>query len=195
MARKKSAPNKVKASPPTTVYQLKVTLEGSKPTIWRRLLVPGVLTLGDLHYVLQIAIGWTDSHLHQFRVGETNYGPPDADMDWMLDEEEITLDKLIPAEKFKFRYEYDFGDSWSHLILVEKILPAEPGRAYPSCIKGKMACPPEDCGGIWGYADFVDAIGDPNHPEHKNIKEWYEGDFDPEAFDIDEINAMLTAPG
>jgi hypothetical protein len=194
MARKKAAPRK-KAPRPSVVYQIKVTLEGSRPPIWRRLLVPADLTLGDLHYILQIAMGWTDSHLHQFRVGEKNYGVPHPDTDWTLDEERVKLSKIVTGEKFKFHYEYDFGDSWSHLILVEKVLPAEPGKPAPICVTGKRHCPPEDCGGVWGFADFVEAMADPKHPEHDNLKEWYGEDFDPVAFDLDEVNRMLTGAG
>jgi len=188
MAKKKPAGS-------TTVYQIKVTLENSKPPIWRRLLVPANLTLGDLHYILQIAMGWTDSHLHQFKVGEKVYGVPHPRMEWTLDEDRIELAQIIPGEKSRFRYEYDFGDSWTHLILVEKILPAEPGKTYPICLTGKRNCPPEDCGGVWGFADFVDAMADPKHPEHESLKEWHGEDFDPEAFDLDEVNRMLTGGG
>ncbi len=177
------------------IYQIKVTIEGSKPPIWRRLLVPANLNLGDLHQILQVAMGWTDSHLHQFLVGEKTYGTPDPNMDWTLDEDRVKLAQIVTGEKFKFRYEYDFGDSWLHAILVEKILPAEPGKPYPICVKGKGNCPPEDCGGIWGFYDFVEAMANPKHPEHKNLKEWYGGDFDPEAFDIDEVNRILTGGG
>jgi Plasmid pRiA4b ORF-3-like protein len=178
-----------------TIYQLKVTLEDSKPPIWRRLLVPASLNLGDLHQILQVAMGWTDSHLHQFIVGEKTYGMPDPDTDWTLDEDRVKLAQIVSGEKFRFRYEYDFGDSWLHLILVEKILPAEPGKPYPICVKGKGNCPPEDCGGIWGFYDFVEAMANPKHPEHENLKEWYGDDFDPEAFDIDDVNRILTGGG
>ena len=188
MAKKKAAASK-------TAYQMKVTLEGSKPPIWRRLLVPSNLNLGDLHYIIQIAMGWTDSHLHQFHVGDKVYGVPHPDMDWTLDEDKAKLDEIVAGEKFKFRYEYDFGDSWTHIVLVEKVLPAEPGQPYPTCVKAKGNCPPEDCGGVWGFADFVDAMADPKHPEHENLKEWYGGDFDPEAFDLEEVNRMLTGGG
>jgi Plasmid pRiA4b ORF-3-like protein len=191
MARKKSAASAI-------IYQIKVTLENSKPPIWRRLLVPANLTLGDLHYIIQIAMGWTDSHLHQFIIGEKYYGVPHVEMDMgleMIDEEKVKLAKVITGEKFKFRYEYDFGDSWTHLILVEKVLDAEPGKPYPICVTGKRHCPPEDCGGVWGYADFVEAMANPKHPEHKNMKEWYGEDFDAEAFDLDEVNQMLTGAG
>jgi Plasmid pRiA4b ORF-3-like protein len=178
-----------------TIYQIKVTLEGSKPPIWRRLLVPANLNLGDLHQILQVAMGWTDSHLHQFQVGEKSYGVPDPNMDWTLDEDRVKLAQIVKGEKSRFRYEYDFGDSWSHAILVEKILPAEPGKPYPICVKGKGCCPPEDCGGIWGFYEFVEAMANPKHAEHKNLKEWYGDDFDPEAFDIDDVNRILKGGG
>jgi hypothetical protein len=99
---------------------------------------------------------------------------------------------MTPTKNERFDYEYDFGDGWEHRILVEKILPLEPGRAYPVCIKGRRACPPEDVGGTWGYAAFLDAIGDPEHPEHDSYLEWIGGEFDPEAFDLDEVNDALS---
>ena len=194
MAKKKAAAKKAGMGP-AQVYQIKVTLDDSKPPIWRRLLVPADLSLGDLHEIIQIAMGWTDSHLHQFIIGGTYYGVPHPDMEDTVDEDRAKLARIIPGEKFKFRYEYDFGDSWTHTILVEKILPAEPGHPYPICVTGKRNCPPEDCGGIWGYADFVDAMADPKHPEHESLKEWYGEDFDPEAFDLDEVNRILTGGG
>ena len=189
------AKKKKKASGFDTVYQIKITLEGSKPPIWRRLLVPPNLTLSDLHYILQIAMGWTDSHLHEFHVGEKVYGVPHPDMDWTLDEDRVKLSQIVTGEKCKFRYEYDMGDSWSHLILVEKFLPAVPDAPYPICLKGKSHCPPEDCGGIWGFADFVKAMADPAHPDHDELRDWYGGDFDPDDFDLDEVNRMLTGGG
>jgi hypothetical protein len=197
MAKKKAAaPKKKKAAGPQTVYQIEVTLENSKPPIWRRLLVPADLPLGELHEVLQIAMGWTDSHLHQFIIKDKYYGLIDPvfgvdDLD-TIDEDRVRLSKVVTGEKFKFRYEYDFGDSWMHSILVEKILPADPNVSYPVCVAGKRCGPPEDCGGVWGFDDFVKAMADPAHPEHENLREWYgEDDFDPEAFDIDEINREL----
>lgn len=151
----------------TEIYQIKVTLRGSKPPIWRRIQVPGDISLGKLHRILQIVMGWTDSHLHQFIVGRTYYGQPDpnygSDLE-MRNESRVKLQQIAPGEKFKFIYEYDFGDSWEHELLIEKILPPETGVYYPRCLTGKRACPPEDCGGVWGYADFLDAIRDPNYP-------------------------------
>jgi len=175
------------------IYQIKVTLEGSKPPIWRRLLVRSDITLGDLHDIIQAAFGWWDYHLHQFIVGDTYFGVPNPDYDdymEMNDEQGVMLNQIAPREGFKFRYEYDFGDSWLHLVLLEKILPPEPGQDYPLCIKGRRAGPPEDVGGIWGYYSYLEAIRDPKHPEHDEYLEW-RGEFDPEAFDLEKINAAL----
>ena len=174
------------------IYQIKVTLKGISPPIWRRLQLRADTRLSDLHHILQIAMGWTDSHLHQFKVGETYYGEPSPD-DWMemRDERKARLSQVAPGEKARLLYDYDFGDSWEHAIVVEKVLAPEPGVHYPVCVKGKRACPPEDVGGIWGYASFLEAIGDPAHPEHEDMREWIGGAFDPEAFDLDEVNATL----
>jgi len=176
----------------TQIYQIKVTLDESKPPIWRRILVPGDVTLEKLHYVLQAAMGWTNFHLHQFTVGQTCFGVPHPDYGFeMRDERRVKLSQIAPGEGFKFRYEYDFGDSWLHNLLVEKVLDPEPGQQYPVCIKGKRACPPEDVGGIWTYDTFLKAIRDPDHPEHGMYLEWVGGEFDPEAFDLDETNEIL----
>ncbi len=180
------------AMPTGLTYQLKITLRDSRPPIWRRVLVPGDFSLHKLHRVAQIAMGWTDSHLHQFLVGEICYGEPHPDDEIeMNDERRFTLNQIAPREKSKFVYEYDFGDSWEHEILVEKVLPPEPGVKYPLCVKGKRACPPEDVGGVWGYDTFLKAIRDPDHEEHDSYLEWIGGEFDPEAFDLDEINQEL----
>ena len=174
------------------IYQLKVTLKYSKPPIWRRIEVPGNTRLDKLHDILQTTMGWWNAHLHQFIVGGTYYGEPHPDYGFdMRDERKVKLNQIAPGEKSKFVYEYDFGDSWEHVILVEKVLPPEKGVHYPRCIKGKRACPPEDVGGVWGYDDFVEAVKDPNHPEHEDMLEWWGDDFDPEAFDLEEVNEAL----
>jgi hypothetical protein len=105
----------------------------------------------------------------------------------------VTLGQVAAGERFKFRHEYDFGVSWLHQVLVEKILPLEPGQDYPVCIKGRRACPPEDVGGMWGYYSFLEAIQDPDHEEYEDYLEWVGGEFDPEAFDLDEANQALQA--
>ena len=103
----------------------------------------------------------------------------------------MSLQQVVSRVKDKLIYEYDFGDSWEHELLVEKILPLEEGKRYPVCLTGKRACPPEDCGGIWGYASLLEAIRDPEHPEHEEMVDWVGGEFDPEAFDLDEVNREL----
>jgi hypothetical protein len=178
------------------IYQLKVTLDDSKPPIWRRILVPDDITLFDLHEILQRVMGWKNYHLHQFILAGQYYGDPEDDEMGNLgtvNEKRYHLNQLGLREKAKFSYEYDFGDSWAHTLLVEKILSAEVGVRYPVCVAGKRACPPEDCGGIWGYADFLETITDPNHEDHDQMLEWAGGDFDPEEFNLDAVNATLEA--
>jgi hypothetical protein len=179
-------------------YQLKVTLEEIRPPIWRRILVPGNTTLLKLHDILQIVMGWRDYHLHLFMIAGEEYGDPGLDEfgDWPLkNEARYKLSQLIPGEGFRFHYEYDFGDSWRHLLLVEKILPAGPDARQPLCLKGKRACPPEDVGGAWGYEGFLEALRDPGHSEHEVFLEWVGGEFDPEAFDLDKVNDVLRRMG
>jgi hypothetical protein len=176
------------------IYQLKVTLKGSKPPIWRRIQIASNISLAKLHRILQTAMGWTDSHLHQFVVGGTYYGTPTPEFDFEVEDEgKIKLSQAAPGVKKKIVYEYDFGDGWEHEILVEKILQSEPGVRYPVCLAGKRACPPEDCGGVWGYESLLEALRDPEHPEHNDMLEWVGGDFDPEAFDLDSIKQDLQS--
>ena len=174
------------------IYQLKITLRDSKPPIWRRVLVEDSINLYKLHEIIQVAMGWTDSHLHQFIIDEEYYTMPDPyAMRPLKDARRFRLKQVAPVENFKFVYEYDFGDSWEHQILVEKISQLDPGTSYPVCIKGKRACPPEDVGGVWGYEDFLEAMGDSDHPRHQVLLEWWGESFDPEAFDLEEINLAL----
>lgn len=176
------------------IYQLKVTLKDSKPPIWRRVQVASDVSLAKLHQILQVAMGWTDSHLHQFVVGQTYYGIPDPGFDFEVeDERRARLNQVAPGVKKKFIYEYDFGDGWQHEIAVEKILQPEPGVRYPVCLAGKRACPPEDCGGVWGYESFLEIIRDLKHPEHDEMLEWAEGEFDSEAFDLNSVNQDLKS--
>jgi hypothetical protein len=180
---------------PNQIYQLKITLRNFKPPIWRRVLTPGKFTLHKLHKIIQIAMGWTDSHLHHFLIDGVYYSCPHPGSGWKelgnKDSRRVTLAKIATYEKQKFIYEYDFGDSWEHDILVEKIGQAEPGVKYPRCLKGVGACPPEDIGGVWGYAEFLEAINDPKHSEHETYLEWIGGEFDPKAFDMADVNEEL----
>jgi len=178
------------------VYQLKITIKGRKPPIWRRVQVSGNITLHRLHMILQSVMGWTNSHLYRFDIAGIEYSLPDPFEDdfyalHFVDSRRTRLNKVVPGEKARFSYEYDFGDSWEHDILIGKILPVEPGAQYPVCLTGKRACPPEDCGGIWGYADLLKIICDPVHEEYEGMREWLGGSFDPEEFNIDEINRSL----
>ncbi|MBU1662577.1 MAG: plasmid pRiA4b ORF-3 family protein [Chloroflexi bacterium] len=176
------------------IYQIKVTLRDSSPPIWRRIQVRSDTRLDELHLILQDVMGWDNYHMHQFVIQGEYYGQPcDDDFMDMRNESKYKLSDLVSGEKFKFVYEYDFGDSWEHSLLVEKILPVEKGIQYPVCIKGKRACPPEDVGGVWGYASFLEAINDPKNPEHEEYLEWVGGEFDPEKFDLDEVNAALNS--
>jgi hypothetical protein len=186
------------ARKPTQIYQIKVTLNDTHAPIWRRILVPGNTTLLKLHDILQIVMGWADYHLHMYTIEGLVYGDPEDDEYGDLgtiDEANIRLSQVIYGEGQRFTYEYDFGDSWDHTLLVEKILPPEEGVRYPLCLKGKRACPPEDVGGVWGYEDFLEAIRDPNHPEHDQYLEWAGWEFDPEEFDLEEINIGLRQMG
>lgn len=180
-----------KQSPEAPVYQLKVTLAGVRPPVWRRLLVSGETTLAELHWIIQAAMGWTDSHLHMFEAEDGQYSNPGWGLEDVKDEGKARLWKVAPQPKSRLYYEYDFGDSWEHQLLVEKVTVPEPGASYPRCVAGKRACPPEDCGGVWGYANFLEAVRDPEHPEHEETLEWAGGEFDPEAFDLEEVNREL----
>jgi len=183
-----------KRTSPSKIYQLKITLRGSKPPIWRRILVPGRSTLPDLNLMIQAAMGWGNCHLHSFTIDDVDYAMTDPDWDdWgSEDETGVRLDRVVPYAGVRFTFLYDFGDGWDHQVVVEKILPPEPGVKYPVCIAGKRRCPPEDVGGIWGYGDFLAAIRDPNHEEHAEYLEWIGGSFDPEEFDVDAVNGLLS---
>lgn len=174
------------------IYQLKITLEGSTPPIWRRIQVQGKVSLFKLHQSFQIAMGWTDSHLHQFTIHGDSYSiPSEDDIEPVIDERKHVLWKTMPMEGMRFVYEYDFGDGWTHLVEVEGILPPDAKFKHPVCLDGARACPPEDIGGVGGYELFLEAIADPDHEEHESYAEWEDDGFDPEAFDLDEVNAGL----
>jgi hypothetical protein len=175
------------------MYQIKVTLNGVRPSIWRRLVVPSSLSLMDLHDVLQAAMGWMDSHLHQFVARGKLYGQPDPEFGMgRINEKRVRLDEVLRTEKDAMTYEYDFGDGWEHKIVLEKVLGNAEEHAAPSCIAGARACPPEDCGGVWGYANLLKVISDSSNPEHEEMLEWLGDGFDPERFDISAINSVLA---
>jgi Plasmid pRiA4b ORF-3-like protein len=176
---------------PTGVLSLKVTLRNVKPAVWRRILVRGGMTLGDLHVAIQVVMGWQNGHLHAFDVGGEQYGEPGS-MEEIGDENRLTLNRLVKLGVSRFRYTYDFGDDWEHEILIEKVVPPAAATAFPACVAGKRNCPPEDCGGPFGYADLLEILGSPDHPEREERLEWIGGEFDPEAFSVSAVDATLA---
>ena len=173
-------------------YQMLVTLRGSNPPIWRQIRVTADVTLADLHEALQAVMGWEDCHLYDFRIRQTRYGMPDPD--GLLRTEDARgarLSEALPRVGRSFTYLYDFGDSWLHDILIEKIERNVPADQLPECTAGARACPPEDCGGVWGYAELLVALADPDHPDHETRTEWVGAWFDPERFDLEAANRRL----
>ncbi len=176
---------------PDQVYQFKITLKETRPPIWRRIQV-GDCTLDKLHEHIQTAMGWTNSHLNQFRIDGTLYADPrlmEDDFEELECKSSTTtkLSEILPArgDRFRFEYEYDFGDGWDHDVLFEGCFLAEKGKHYPLCLEGARACPPEDVGGVWGYQDFLAALADPEHDQHEEMREWIGRKFDPEAFNTE----------
>lgn len=206
---------------PTQIHELKIVIKNSKPPIWRTVAVPSDIRLYDLHKVIQAAFGWENYHLHQFILNKKKPKPTNVELAELIrsenweefasrmtnqrffslpmfeledieDERKIRLSDLVPMPKQKLEYEYDFGDSWKHIIEVKKVEPPAGGVTYPICLDGKLACPPEDCGGVWGYYDILEAVKDPRHPQHEDLKEWLGKDFDPDYFDLARTNAILA---
>jgi Plasmid pRiA4b ORF-3-like protein len=183
-----------KSGPPAPIYQVKVDLRGAKPPIWRRLEVPADTSLADLHNIIQVAFGWENSHLHVFETAYGTFGVADRELGHRA-EAPVTLEQVATGIGDRLQYTYDFGDDWTHEIVVEKVLDRRP-VAYPRCTGGRRAAPPEDCGGIWGYAELVEVLSDPGHPEHDDRLEWLgldsAADFQPARFDAAEITRTLT---
>ncbi len=180
---------------PKTVHQLKVTLQNVTPPVWRRVQVPSTTKLSDLAWILQAAMGWDGGHLHAFETADRRrYRGPDRD--WGsddLDERKYKLGATLARVGSKIRFDYDFGDGWEHDVVVEAIAPVERGVQYPVCVDGRRACPPEDCGGPWGYGELLEALADPAHERHDEFLEWTGDEFDPAAFDADDTTAAMQA--
>ena len=178
------------------IYQLRIQLEYiNKPPIWREIHVIDLTSLYLIHCTIQGAMGWFNCHLHQFIQGNQFYGIPHPDYgDSMADARKIPINKVLQKEKDWLHYEYDFGDGWMHRITLEKISQPVAGKEYPLLIKGKGACPPEDCGGPPGYENMKEIIADPNHEEHEEMVDWLGDDFDPNEFDLlQHQNAMAAS--
>ncbi len=182
---------KIHRIPAATLYQFKITLKDVRPAIWRRIQVKDC-SLDRLHVHIQTAMGWTNSHLHQFKIDGIVHGDPDLicegweDETWPVNSLETKVSMIVPEDgtQMLFEYEYDFGDGWEHEVLFEGCLSPKKGSRYPVCVDGRRACPPEDVGGTFGYEEYLEALADPNHEEHESFMEW-RGPFDPEAFDAD----------
>lgn len=177
--------------------QLKVSLLGVRPAIWRRIVVPGSIVLPDLHVVLQRAFGWTNSHMHAFEQGRKCFQPLNPNIDLgrdrgrICDEAGVVLCELLGGKGDELYYQYDFGDFWEHALVVEEVLSGA-SSAPVRCLAGARSAPPEDCGGVAGYEGLLEALADPDHPEHDAMSEWVGDDFDPEAFDLKAVNRALA---
>ncbi|QDU59422.1 Plasmid pRiA4b ORF-3-like protein [Planctomycetes bacterium Pan216] len=188
---------KIAATPVTKrCYQLKITLIGSDPPIWRRIQMNHG-TLDELHHHIQLAMGWTNSHLHQFIINDEYYVDihilgEDDDFSRSRDSTRTKLSGLLPrnGKPVSFLYEYDFGDSWEHEVILEGWLPLDNNVRYPRCLEGARACPPEDVGGIWGYDEYLEILADPSHERHQWMLMWG-GPFDPEAFDVEQTTKAM----
>lgn len=176
------------------LYELYIELEDIEPLIWRRILVPAAIRLPELHDLLQLVMGWTDSHLHSFQIADRTFSAAPAgelaELE-MVNEKKYTLEAILGDSIFEFVYEYDFGDGWRHRIQVQSVATPHTDWFYPLCVAGARAAPPDDVGGVGGYAEFLSAINDPKHEEHDSMLVWIGGAFDPEGFDLNEINRTL----
>jgi len=176
------------------LYQLKISLRGvSNPPVWRRVVVPADVTLEQLHLVIMQAMGWDGGHMHVFSAGWQVYGQPNTELGH-ADEAAVRLWEVLSAPRDRLEYTYDFGDDWEHEVLLEQALPGNSGGTI-SCLAGKGMCPPDDCGGAWGYADLKKILADPGHEQHQEMLDWLglaaAEEFDPGAFSTDEVNARL----
>ncbi len=173
-------------------FQVKVTLLGVNPPVWRRFLADPAMTLHKFHKALQEVMGWMDGHLYEFDCAGIRVGVPDPDFgDEIISSRKVKLGEVLRAPGDKVEYLYDPGDGWYHKIFLEKFVEPEPSVKLPHCLAGKRACPSEDCGGPWGYKELLAALADPRHPAHKDKVEWLDRPFDPEAFNLKDMNEGL----
>lgn len=182
-------------TPPPPIYRLKISLIGIEPPIWRVVQVPSSMRLCCLHTALQVALGWTDSHLHRFEKDGKEWGVPEYDelgeLD-LLDEKSVQLSKVLKAEDESMIYGYDYGDNWRHGVVLEKIILVNDVVKTPICLAGERRTPPEDVGGVSGYEQFLDVIFDPGHEDFERFREWSGASFQPEEFDVRAVNLKLS---
>jgi hypothetical protein len=175
-----------------TIARLKITLDNVTPVVLRRVEVPFDIRLDRLHLTIQAAMGWTNSHLYEIRAGGVGWSTPYPDTDWAGDFIDARKARLEDIGTKSLQYLYDFGDGWEHTIKIERLIDPEPGILYPRLIEAKGRCPPEDVGGPWGYGEFLEAIADPSHERHRELKEWFADDFNPHVVDIDWLSEDVT---
>ena len=199
--RKKSAP-KLTLRPaaarapktPVSIHELEISLCEIEPRVWRRFAVRSNITLAKLHDIVQVVMGWMDSHLHQFVTNDdTHYAPlsPYGDPDWderVSNSGKVRVHDVLPTKGAQLLYQYDFGDGWEHDVILEALLPPGNDGRYPIVEAGRRACPPEDVGGIHGYAHFLEVLANPKHPEHQDMLEWVGKPVDPASFDVTQAN-------
>jgi hypothetical protein len=180
-----------------TIARLKITLDDVKPAVLRRIEVPFDIRLDRLHLILQAAVGWTNSHLYEIRARGVRWSTPFPDQDAggdFLDARKVGLSEVLEDAGTKtLNYLYDFGDGWEHTIKIERLIDPEASTLYPRLIEAKGRCPPEDIGGPWGYAEFLEAIADPKHERHRELKEWFADDFNPHVVDLDWLAEDVAA--
>lgn len=179
---------------PPKIYQLKISLTGTSPLVWRRIQIPGTFSLSELHTIIQLSMGWSGFHLHGFAINGTHFGPRNRDEDTAdLEGEEWKPIQTLGPVGSAFRYTYDFGDNWEHDIVVEEILDPTPDKKYPLCLGGEGACPPEDCGGPEAYDRLLKILANRLHPEREEMRAWVGRDFEPTSFDLTSVNARIRA--
>jgi hypothetical protein len=199
MNRKKEHEKKHSMPENVPVYQVKIILQDTDPVVWRKILVRSDVNLGLFHAIVQLVMGWTNSHLHQYFIHDKIYSDPEFEIGAefvgdtpALDEYSLTLAGIASGGQTEFGYEYDFGDSWRHTIIIERQNDESSGfQGLAMCIAGSRACPPDDCGGTGGFADLLQTIKNPKHEEYKSMMKWLGGKYDPELCDIAKINKCL----
>jgi Plasmid pRiA4b ORF-3-like protein len=178
------------------IARLKITLDDVKPVVLRRVEVPFDIRLDRLHLTIQAAMGWTNSHLYEIRTGGVGWSTPDPDAGWggdFMDARKARLGDILHDVGTKtLKYLYDFGDGWEHTIKIERLVDPKPGMLYPSLIEAKGHCPPEDVGGPWGYSELLEALADPSHERHSELREWFADDFNPHIVDVDRLSEKVA---
>ena len=198
-AKKESEKKKIRETPKKRVFQLKVELLDTNPLVWRRLMVAEDVSLWELHIILQIVMGWKNAHLMQFHVRGSCFAHPSLNRpgdDELEDAHNMMLREAFPRQGSRIIYEYDFGDSWAHQIVLEKAIEMDKAQyKNPFCVEGENAGPPEDCGGVYGFEELKRIIADPEDKEYEEMSDWlysYYSNYDPSKFSLSAVNRILN---